>query len=280
MRFLSNAHTHSAYCDGRNTLPEMMRAAQARGFQSLGFSEHAWQGFDERYAMTKEGQTAYLREIRALQQARKPGEPRLWAGLELDGMAREACRGAVAGFDYVIGSTHYATLDFHGEPVAVDGDADRLRLYVDEAFHGDGLAMTRWYYELETGALLRDRPAIIGHFDLVRKHAARARLFDEADPAYQRIALHALERAFSSGAILEVNTGGMARGYLPTPYPTRTLLCAWREMGGRVTVTSDCHDARYLDFAFEQALALIRGAGFQSVEMLGTHDALWETVEL
>lgn len=280
MKFLSNAHTHSVYCDGRNTLPEMVRAAQTLGFQSLGFSEHAWQGFDESYSMTKEGQAAYLREIRALQQAHKPDGPRLWAGLELDGMAREACRGAVAGFDYVIGSTHYTALDFHGEPVAVDGDADRLRLYVDEAFHGDGLAMARRYYELETDALLRDRPAMIGHFDLVRKHAARARLFNEEDPAYQRIALNALERAFASGAALEVNTGGMARGYLPTPYPTRPLLCAWREMGGRVTVTSDCHDARYLDFAFEQALALIRGAGFQSVEMLGTHNALWETAEL
>ena len=280
MRFLSNAHTHSTYCDGGNTLLEMIDAAQALGFQSLGFSGHAWQGFDESYSMTKEGQAAYLREIRALQQAREPGAPRLWAGLELDGMAMEACRNATDGFDYVIGSTHYLTLDFHGAPVAVDGDAARLRLYVDEAFHGDGLAMTRRYYELETDALLRDRPAIIGHFDLVRKHAARVRLFDEADPAYQRVAVNALERAFASGAVLEVNTGGMARGYLPTPYPMRELLCAWREMGGRVTVTSDCHDARYLDYAFEQALALIRGADFQSIEILGKRDKLWETVEL
>lgn len=280
MRFASNAHTHSAYCDGKDTVPEMIRAAQALGFQSLGFSGHAWQGFDACYAMTQEGQAAYLREIRALQRKREPGMPRLWAGLELDGMAMEACRRAIDGFDYVIGSTHYLTLDFHGAPVAVDGDADRLRRYVDEAFQGDGLAMARRYYELQTEALLRDRPAVIGHFDLVRKHAARACLFDEADPAYQTLALDALERAFSCGAALEVNTGGMARGYLPTPYPTRALLCAWREMGGRVTVTSDCHNARYLDYAFDQALALVREAGFQSVEMLGTRDALWNTVEL
>ena len=155
-----------------------------------------------------------------------------------------------------------------------------LRRYVDEVYHGDGLAMVRDYYAIEETALLRDRPQIIGHFDLLRKYAASLSLFDEADPAYRRLALSALERAFPCGGVLEINTGGMARGYLTTPYPTLELLCAWRELGGRITLTSDCHDRRYLAHAFPQAAALARQAGFRTALRLGTGTELWEEAEL
>lgn len=279
MSFLSNAHTHSTYCDGKSSVAEMVQRAKALGFVSLGFSGHAMQGFDFAYSMSKENQCAYLKELRARQE--EQSQPRLWAGLELDILANEeARRVAFSDFDYVIGSTHYLTPAWHGESVAVDGDLALLKRYVDEVFSGDGLAMVRAYYEIEAQGLLRGRPAIIGHFDLVRKPAKPLKLFDETSPAYRRLALEALERVFPCGAVLEINTGGMARGYLDTPSPTLELLCAWRELGGRITITSDCHDARYLDFAFDSALALARAAGFQSVLRLGTGDVLWEEVEV
>ena len=165
-------------------------------------------------------------------------------------------------------------------PVAVDGDPVLLRRYVDEVYHGDGLAMARDYFAIEVKALLRDRPQIIGHFDLLRKYAARLSLFDEADPAYRRLALSALEQAFPCGGVLEINTGGMARGYLTTPYPTLELLCAWHELGGQITLTSDCHDRRYLAHAFPQAAALARQAGFRTALRLGVGNALWEETAL
>lgn len=281
MSFLSNAHTHSTYCDGKSTIAETLRAARALGFVSLGFSGHAMQGFDFAYSMSEENQRAYLKELRALQAEAQPGALRVWAGLELDVLAcDEARRAAFTDFDYVIGSTHYLTPDWRGQSVAVDGDPELLKRYTDACFSGDVLAMAAAYYDIEVEGLLRDKPAVIGHFDLVRKSAKGLNLFDEDDPAYRRLALGALERAFPCGAVLEINTGGMARGYLDAPYPTLELLCAWRELGGRVTVTSDCHNAHYLDFAFEAALALARKAGFTSAVRLGSGDALWEEVEL
>ncbi len=281
MSFLSNAHTHSTYCDGKASVRDMVRAARILGFVSLGFSGHAMQGFDFSYSMSAEAQCAYLKEIRALQKEDGQNWPRLWAGLELDVLANdEARRVAFSDFDYVIGSTHYLTPEWRGASVAVDGDPAHLRRYVKELFSGNGLAMARAYYEIEVEGLLRDRPAIIGHFDLVRKLARPLALFDEEDPAYRGLAAEALERAFPCGGVLEINTGGMARGYLTTPYPTLELLCVWRELGGRVTITSDCHDARYLDFAFDSALDLARAAGFHSVARLGTGDRLWEEIEV
>ena len=229
--------------------------------------------------MAPDAQAGYFAELRALQG--EPGLPRLWAGLELDALAHPDCRReAFACADYVIGSAHYLCESYSGVPVAVDGDPVLLRRYVDEVYHGDGLAMARDYFAIEVKALLRDRPQIIGHFDLLRKYAARLSLFDEADPAYRRLALSALEQAFPCGGVLEINTGGMARGYLTTPYPTLELLCAWHELGGQITLTSDCHDRRYLAHAFPQAAALARQAGFRTALRLGVGNALWEETAL
>ena len=279
MTFLSNAHTHSRWCDGLDAIPDMVEAARALGFVSLGFSSHAQQGFDPAYSMAPDAQAGYFAELRALQG--EPGLPRLWAGLELDALAHPDCRReAFAHADYVIGSAHYLCESYGGAPVAVDGDPVLLRRYVDEVYHGDGLAMARDYFAIEVKALLRDRPQIIGHFDLLRKYAARLSLFDEADPAYRRLSLSALERAFPCGGVLEINTGGMARGYLTNPYPTLELLCAWHELGGQITLTSDCHDRRYLAHAFPEAAALARQAGFRTALRLGAGTKLWEETTL
>ena len=101
-------------------------------------------------------------------------------------------------------------------------------------------------------------------------------LVAEEDAAYQRIAASALEAAFPCGGVLEVNTGAIARGYRDDPYPTAELLGAWREMGGRTTITSDCHDAAKLDCAFDRAAELLRRTGYRTVLRLGTGGELWQ----
>ena len=38
---LQNLHTHSSFCDGKNTPEEIVEYAISRGFDSIGFSSHA-----------------------------------------------------------------------------------------------------------------------------------------------------------------------------------------------------------------------------------------------
>lgn len=282
MQFLSNAHTHTPYCDGRSGIPEMIRQAQRLGFVSLGFSGHGDQGFDFAYSMSHGRQEAYERHLRALQGEMDQGEgPRLWVGLEQDGLTppEQKVRNR-ARFDYILGSTHYLEQDFHGRAVAADGPAHILAAYIREVFQGDGIALARRYFDLHTAMLLEDRPQIIGHFDLVRRAAEVGALFDSSAPAYRAAALQALERAFPCGAVLEVNTGGMARSGMKEPYPSWELLGAWREMGGQVTLTSDCHDAALLNFGLEETLSALGDLGYARVLRLGTGEALWESLEL
>ena len=280
MRFLSNAHTHSTYCDGKSSVGEMIGKAKQLGFTSLGFSGHGEQGFDSSYAMDDGRELAYAQELRTLQQQEK--DLRLWVGVEEDVLAPELVKVRHRRqLDYVLCSSHYvhtpdgtpAMLD--GEYVAIDGSSALLRRYVDLCMDGDGLAMVKHYYDEFCAGLKAQKVDIIGHFDLIRKNAVKARLFEESDPAYRRIALDALESVQRVG-VLEVNTGAMARGYMEKPYPTLELLGAWREMGGDVTITSDCHNAGYLDFGFDTAMKLLCRAGYRRVLRLGSGSELWQ----
>lgn len=282
MTFLSNAHTHTTYCDGKNTAREMLEAARQRHFLSLGFSGHADQGFDFGYSMSGGRQESYLGELRALQAElrEKREQPRLWVGLEQDALVPLARKQRNREqFDYILGSTHYLSADFHGQSVAVDGDVGVLMAYVEEVYAGDMLAMAQAYFDVHVSMLRTDRPDVIGHFDLVRRYATTFHIFDTESVAYQKMALAALESAYASGGVLEVNTGGMARGYISEPFPSKELLLAWREMGGAVTLTSDCHDATLLDYGFEEVLSQLKEWGYKAVLRLGTGEALWEALE-
>ena len=278
MKFLSNAHTHTTYCDGRSDIQTLVSKAQALGFVSLGFSEHGYQDFDQDYSMSAETQQAYLAELRSLQAAHSTRGilPRIHAGIEQDSLTPQKIKDQNrAQFDFVIGSTHYLSDKMDGKKEAVDGSRDMLTRFVNDVFDGDAVELARAYYRLLGESVQNDKPDIIGHFDVVRKHAKVLGL-DTALPAYRRAALDAMEAAFQGCRLLEVNTGNIARGYDALPYPAGFLLDAWREMGGEITLTSDCHDAAHLDCAFQESLDLLKRAGFKRLLFLGAGDALWE----
>jgi len=280
-RFLSNAHTHTPFCDGRSTVEDMLAAAKQLGFSSLGFSGHGDQGFDFSYSMGNGKQRRYEKALRALQRRfwNEGESPRIWIGLEQDAMVDEEQKAYNRKhFDYILGSTHYLARDFQGMPVSVDGNFTILKTYVAEVLQGDWIAMVRAYYDAHVSMLRRDRPHMIGHFDLVRKQGSLAELF--RTPVYRGIALAALETARTCEGVLEVNTGGMAKRMMDEPHPSRELLGAWLEMGGEVTLTSDCHDAKYLNYGLDDMLGKLKRLGYRNIQRLGAGKALWETVEL
>ena len=46
---LEDFHVHSTYCDGNNSLEEMVRAAVDLKMSRIGFSGHAYTSFDDTY---------------------------------------------------------------------------------------------------------------------------------------------------------------------------------------------------------------------------------------
>ena len=60
----------------------------------------------------------------------------------------------------------------------------------------------------------------------------------------------------------------MARAYRDEAYPALFLLEAWREMGGRVIITSDAHRREHILFGYARAVELAKRAGFGSCAVL------------
>ena len=266
--FLSNVHTHTTYVDGRSTAREMVEAALAGGLRSLGFSEHL-EFRTSNCTLTPENAPVYRAEIRALRDE-YAGRIRIWLGAERDAFSD------VDGseYEYLIGSAHH--LDRGGRRITVDGNGDTLNDDVQAIFGGDGIAYAEAYYDTLADSIVRERPQVIGHLDLVRKWNRRYRFFDTADPAYRRVVRAALDRMIASGALLEVNTGAMARGYLDTPYPDLFALEHWHALGGGVIIGTDCHQAAKITYGMEDARKLCLAAGYTAAWALGEGEVLFE----
>ena len=273
MKILSNCHTHTTYCDGVSPAEDTVLAALGKDFRSLGFTSHAPQHFDLPYAVRPERERDYIREIRSLSEKYR-GRIAIRCGIERDLFS---C-GDVYPYDYFIASVHYLPC---GENMpAVDGSPEDLAEAVRGFYGGSGMRAVREYYSLLAAYARAWRPPVIGHFDLIKKNNAALGLFDENDPAYQEVVFDALKTIRGAGSLLEVNTGGMARNVVREPYPSTAILKMWRGMGGEVTVSSDCHNARFLDYAFDKVPDILAEAGFDRVFVLGTGQALWEEVPL
>jgi histidinol-phosphatase (PHP family) len=270
---LSSAHVHTTFCDGKTPAPDMARTAYEKGFVSLGFSSHAPQHFDPPCCIDPQREEEYKAQIRALQREYEGRMP-IYLGIERD---LYACI-SPEGYDYYLAAVHYF-LGPDGHHTPIDGKPEDLKHYVDTFCGGDGLEMARRYFALLRDYVVSFRPPIIAHFDLIRKNNAVLRLYDEESAAYRQMALDALRPLAETGALLEVNTGAIARGYLTTPYPAPFLLKAWKEWGGEVMVNSDCHNMLYLDCAFDDAEELLRSLGYDHAVRLGSKEK-WERVKL
>ena len=252
---LSNLHTHTTLCDGANSAEEMLLSAIEKGFDSLGFSGHGYTDFDLSYCMRD--MDGYIAEIRGLSQKYKD-KIRVYVGVEED--AR--CPIDRTRFDYLIGSCHYSVKD--GVYYSIDSSPEHFAKCLD-AWGGDGAALAEEYYGSFCDYILKRRPDIIGHFDLLTKYReiGVGKFFASAE--YQRIAKKYIKVALGANCIFEVNTGAMARGYRTSPYPDIELLRVIKNEGGRVTLSSDSHNIDTLDFAFDEARALLRDVGFREL---------------
>ena len=68
---------------------------------------------------------------------------------------------------------------------------------------------------------------------------------------------------------MELNTGGMARKAIDGIYPSEELLALLRKRDVPVTVSSDAHSARDIDFAYDTAIATAWQAGYRELTFLG-----------
>lgn len=269
---ISCIHTHTTFCDGKNTPAEMARAAFAAGIKTLGFSGHSYVPA-EKFGIAPEKLAAYAAACRALQQEYK-GKMEILCGLEVDAQALSF---PLKKYDYIIGSLHSVQAS-NGSYTIVDDTPKALQVGIATNFGGSGRCFAAEYYAQLTAFIKKRRPDVIGHFDLLRKFNEDGTFFDEKSTVYRTAALNALEELSKLDIVFEVNTGAMSRGWQKTPYPADFLLLRLCELGARVTLTTDAHSAQSLCFGENEAKQLIKECGFSEIWNLSA--AGWQPEKL
>lgn len=248
----SNFHTHSTYSDGRDVPRELIEAALACGFSSLGFSDHAPENTGDNTVMKLENERAYRTEIATLA-AEYADRIKIYCGIELG----SASTLPTDGYDFVIASKHHVV---RGDKVYdIDNGAENQRLMANELFGGDMVKTAQIYFREDAEHVVRAKPDIVGHFDLAAKYS----IVHENDREYLRAAFDALDVIMPVCRTFELNTGAIARGYRTIPYPAPAIMRELKIRGARMIVTSDCHDKNKLTAWFAEAEDYLASFGFK-----------------
>ncbi|MCQ2451988.1 MAG: PHP domain-containing protein [Oscillospiraceae bacterium] len=255
MNILSTMHNHCTFCDGKSTPDEMISAAVSAGFSDFGMSCHGYAPFDPEYSIP--GEDEYITAMNALK-LKYAEHLNLYTGIEEDYFAQTD---APERYDYRIGAVHYAKDASTGTLLAVDGSTEELYKVIDVIYHGNAMDMVKDYYANMVAASER-KPLIMAHFDLIVKYNSGNRFFDEECPEYTETALQALEACLKNGVVFEINTGAAIKKRRELPYPAPFLLRRLKELGGEITMNTDCHYAPLLTGKLTLAARVAAEAGF------------------
>lgn len=254
----TNYHTHTTFCDGKNTPEEIVRSAIEKGFSVIGFSGHGYTDFDLRYCM--KDTAGYIAEINRLK-AKYQDKIQVYLGVEEDAY----CYVERSDFDYIIGSSHYFLSD--GKYYPIDSSYDYFKKCLD-IFGYDVMKMTHAYYGAFCDYISARKPDIVGHFDLITK-------FDQLDKSlflenreYNASAEKYAKFAARQGCLFEVNTGAVSRGFRTSVYPAENLLYVLKREGAGLVLASDSHNVDTLDFGFDDAKNYLKDIGFEYVYVL------------
>lgn len=250
-----NLHTHTTYCDGDNTPEEMIEAAIAKGFDSIGFSGHSYMSYDP---YVPDNVAEYKQHITRLK-GEYADRIKIYLGLEVDMYSGPETD--LTGFDYLIGSVH--GLFYKENYFSIDADAESVDRVIRQHFRGDAMELARAYYERVAQLPQYGHFDIIGHFDLITKFRRVLPLADEDSREYRDCVLDAIHALAGKIPYFEVNTGAIARGYRTTPYPAPFIIKEFRQLGFGAIITSDSHSTETLDLHFDRSAQLLRECGFK-----------------
>ena len=251
----ANYHTHTTWCDGKDSPEAMILAAIAKGFETIGVSSHAMlpQNVLD-WVLTPEKAIRYADEIRGLA-AKYEGRIKVLCGVEADyipgGANPDRTTYAAISPDYIIGSVHFVAAE-DGALVCVDESPQSLADGIRDHFGSSTEAYIRAYFAQVREMVARFDFDVVGHLDLVRKFNVRNPYFDEGAAWYLEELEKTAAAVAASGKIAEVNTGAISRGWLDDAYPSPAFRKLLRESGVRFILSADAHSADAIDCAFDR----------------------------
>jgi histidinol-phosphatase (PHP family) len=275
----SSLHTHTVFCDGKDDVETMCRTAYEKELASIGFSSHApvgKTGLKTFWHLKDEKLGEYINEVKAAR-LRWEGKIPIYLGLEIDyikGLRSPLDKDIKdLNLDYTIGAVHYLTPP-HGDLFTVDGHLEELENGILDGFDGNGESMLSAYLNNVVEMVTMGGFDIVAHLDLVKKHYSskgssafrerQGRWFEMENENYMRQMEEIVRAISSAGLVVEVNTGGLNRGYITDTYPSLAVLRLLHKYNVPVMISADAHRADNLDGHYREARQILLDAGYTS----------------
>ncbi|MFM8740263.1 MAG: histidinol-phosphatase [Cytophagales bacterium] len=259
-----NFHTHTNFCDGKNSIAEMVQTAEQNSLVSLGFSSHAPVPFDCKWCMRSEQLTNYQHEIK---QAKSPSTIEIYNGLEVDYIPNVIAPTDFA-LDYSIGSIHFVDQFKDNVHWEIDGNHQIFLKGLDEIFNNNIQACITRYFELTREMLIKATPTVLGHLDKIKIQNLEGKFFNESDKWYQREIKETVRILQSVGTIVEVNTRGIYQKKSTTTYPSPWVIDLLIEKNIPLTISSDAHHYSDLTNQFEETQHWLSAKGLKKIHAL------------
>lgn len=270
----SNFHTHSNWCDGRNTAEEMLIDAIQKGFTHLGFSSHAMYPFSTKYHINPKAIDNYIAEIQRLKE-KYAKDIEIFYGFEAEFIPplSKPLYKIYKEFspDYLIGSVHYL-FDPDAIPLAneasipsfffpVDNSPSELQEGIQNVFKGNVKKAVQTYFYLQREMMKQGDFEIVGHIDLIKKRNKEIHFFNENESWYHRELLATAKEAKKQNKIVEINTSALARNLHAEVYPSSIFIEYLVSLEVPLMMNSDAHSTQFLDSEFENTKELLKTRG-------------------
>lgn len=268
---LTSLHTHTSYCDGKYSAEDMILAAINSNMQSIGISTHGPTPFESDWNIKNNNIDKYLSEINFLKEKYRDSIE-VFLGMELDYIPgigfSDLSVELMKKLDYYIGSLHYLGTFNNGVMWTVDYDLNELLRGIDESFCGDKKLAVETYYDLVAEMAHKYEPPIIGHLDLFKKNNKNNIIFDEREDWYINAVDKCLDVIKNTSSVIEINTGGISRGYVTEQYPSTFIIKMIMEKEIPVIINSDAHTTDGIVCKFEDMYKLIYNLGIKKSSYL------------
>ncbi len=253
-----NFHTHTQFCDGRDSIETIATVGVSLGFKHIGFTPHSPIPVESPCNMSLASVEHYFAELKRVQTL-IGNQCRLYRGMEIDylgnkwGPASEYFQ--MLDLDYSIGSVHFIP-DSNGEYIDIDGSFDAFAKRLKKFFSNCSLRyVVETFYEQSHKMIDAGGFDILGHFDKIAHNASHFEPNIEQQGWYRDLIDDYIRHIIDSGVIVEINTKACAEHQ--RFFPSYDIWERLVSTGVPLMVNSDAHFAEKLIASRDKALNML-----------------------
>ena len=257
-------HTHNNYCDGKNTIEEMVENAVVQDIMHIGISSHAPLKIFNKWSISYQQLENYSLEIERVKK-KYANKLIVFKSLEID---------YIPGFtysfkyftellklDYTIGSIHLVKNELTNKLWFIDGDKAECQKNYKSIFNSNIKLAIASYYNQIREMVETQHPDIIGHLDKVVMNTA-GDFFNENEEWYLEEIEKTLNVIKANNTIIEINTRGLYKNKWQTSFPSPAILKMSNKLNIPIVISSDAHSINELIANYDTAKEIALDAGY------------------